>query len=109
MGRTGDNIGMWDYTADLINSRQRIDHSVSQYGVLGLWAATQLDVPIPAATWKTIDDTWRREQNPDGGWGYGSDNPASTPAMTAAGIATLFITQDMLQGAAPQPAGAAPL
>ena len=32
-----DNKGLWDY----LGKGDRIDHSVSQYGVLGLWACQQ--------------------------------------------------------------------
>ncbi len=100
--RKGDNAGLWGYWMTRDDDTRHIDHSVSQYGVLGFWAGAQLDVPVSADDWKLIDAAWRRQQNPDGGWSYngnGFDKVPSTASMTAAGIASLFITQDMLHGA----------
>jgi hypothetical protein len=102
LNQKGELAGLWGYWMNREMNGNDIDHSVSQYGVLGLWAGMQLDVPESADDWKLIDAVWRRTQNPDGGWSYhgtGSDNSASTASMTAAGIASLFITQDMLHGA----------
>jgi hypothetical protein len=97
-------IGLWDYD-DPTNNGRRIDHSVAQYGVLGLWGAVQAGATEPLtelrmAQWKTIEVAWRNHQYPSGGWSYKGDgvNPAEkvTASMTAAGVATLFITQDFL-------------
>jgi hypothetical protein len=94
----GDNRGLWDYGT---GKGPRIDHSVSQYGILGLWALQDSGAKVDQRYWKVFDEVWRSGQFPDGGWNYDStpqhkadnlrDNSAS---MTAAGIATLFITQD---------------
>ncbi|MDB5172264.1 MAG: Prenyltransferase and squalene oxidase repeat protein [Phycisphaerales bacterium] len=77
------------------------DHSVSQYGVLGLWALEQGGIDIPEGTWRMMDLAWRKHQNTDGGWSYrySPTDPLaiSTPPMTAAGVASLFITQDYTQ------------
>ena len=77
------------------------DHSVSQYGVLGLWAAEQAGIDIPDGTWHMMDLAWRKHQYSDGGWAYRyypTDKlSTSTPPMTAAGGASLFITQDYTQ------------
>ncbi len=77
-----------------------IDHSASQFGVLGMWAAEQLrPESVPDAYWTQVDARWVHDQQPDGGWFY-ADKPgagfhAGTQAsMTAAGVASLFITQD---------------
>ena len=79
----------------------RYDHSVSQYGVLGLWACAMLDAEVPEGAWQVIDAQWREHQNADGGWSYiHSEGKGSTASMTAAGVATLFITRDMLYGMA---------
>ena len=88
-----DNKGLWDY----LGKGKRVDHSVSQYGVLGLWACQQTGaIQISNDRWKIIEDAWRRDQLPDGGWNYGTMVTVPTPSMTAAGVATLFITQDYL-------------
>lgn len=97
------NIGLFDYTAA---ESARVDLSVSQFGVLGLWAADRYGAEVPATYWQAIDNAWLRWQQPDGGWAYNgqprwNDENASaqkptTLSMTAAGVATLFITQDYL-------------
>ncbi len=77
------------------------DHSASQFGVLGLWACNQVGAEVPTAFWKEAEAGWMKDQDPSGGWNYGkifSPRPPVTPSMTAAGIATLFITLDILHG-----------
>ena len=93
-------FGLYDYTMKF--EPDRIDHSVSQYAVLGMWAAEQTGLPVPEAYWKTVEQAWLRDQNKDGGWNYSeSAGDLSTGPMTAAGVATLFITQDYLRLRAP--------
>jgi hypothetical protein len=93
----GDNRGLWDYGT---GKGGRVDHSVSQYGILGLWALQEAGAKIDIRYWRIFDEVWRKDQFPDGGWAYNStpthkdDQPNPTASMTAAGIATLFITQD---------------
>jgi hypothetical protein len=91
--------GLFDYLLEP-KSRTRIDHSVSQYGVLGMWACERAGAEVDTAFWKSTEDAWIRDQIAgDGSWCYlkapSSKYPA-TAAMTAAGVATLFITQDYL-------------
>jgi hypothetical protein len=92
--------GLYLYTY-LTNKRDNmlIDHSVSQFGVLSNWACAQLGIEIPKQYWKDVDKRWTYDQQSDGGWFYsdkatGTDHPAEQASMTAAGVATLFITQD---------------
>ncbi len=88
--------GLYDYGVS--SKGERSDHSVSQYGVLGLWACEQENIEIPGKYWETLDAGWRRDQHADGSWSYdrkGKDSKG-TATMTAAGVATLFITQDEL-------------
>jgi len=82
---------------------RRYDHSNSQYGVLGLWAAAECNAEIPHQQWVDFDQGWRAHQLPDGGWSYMSEPNAetgvpakSTVSMTVAGIATLFLTQQQV-------------
>jgi hypothetical protein len=94
----GDARGFYDYSAT--NPRGRYSHSRSQYGVLGVWAAQQMGLEIPTGYWSMVEQAWIRHQDPSGGWTYerpgtGRNHPL-TPSMTAAGVATLFITQDYL-------------
>lgn len=74
------------------------DHSVSQYGVLGMWAISQLNIEIPDVYWQLVERAWKGHQYDNGGWSYKLDlnKRESTLSMTAAGLATLFITQEML-------------
>lgn len=101
----GENVGMYPY---YLYAGKRggggtdwYDHSVSQYGVLGMWAISQLNVEIPTAYWAMVEAGWKSHQRPTGGWGYRltdkkPDSTRETVAMTAAGLASLFITQEML-------------
>jgi len=75
------------------------DHSNSQYGVLGVWACEEV-MEIPTEYWELVDKGWKAQQYDDGGWTYGAKDATDTPkaSMTAAGVATLFITQDYLFG-----------
>ena len=72
------------------------DRSNSQYGVLGMWALAEAGGEVPTLYWQIVDAAWKRAQLRDGGWNYssGDENPVATPSMTAAGVATLFITED---------------
>jgi hypothetical protein len=102
LNRGGAGKGGWDYD-DPTGKGGRIDHSVSQYGVLGLWAASQCGYEVNPEVWELVDKTWRSHQFSDGGWNYDGDGKGvggsgePTASMTAAGVATLFITQDILR------------
>jgi hypothetical protein len=93
--------GLYDY---FIRPTERVDLSVSQYGVLGTWACAQLGIEVPAGDgrsganyWQLVEKRWKMLQDPkSGGWAY-EGGPGVTTSMTAAGVATLFITQDYLR------------
>lgn len=95
MRKAPEMRGMYRYTAD---EHDGYDHSASQYAVLGMWACEQAGAEAPKDYWKTVEAAWIRTQDRSGGWTYSTMSPDSkvTPAMAAAGIATLFITQDYL-------------
>ena len=69
------------------------DLSNSQYAVLGMWALAEGGMEVPIDYWKKVEDAWKKAQAEDGGWRYTPDREEAA-SMTAAGIATLFITQD---------------
>ena len=79
-------------------------NSTSQYGVLGMWACAQVGAEVPGEFWQRVEKGWLDCQGQDGSWAYESLRPlVGAPAnreprasMTAAGVATLFITQDYL-------------
>lgn len=110
----GRGKGLWDYGVAPIGGKRSetgtFDHSVSQFGVLGLWACSKAGIEIPPARWRELEQIWRSNQNVGGGWSYNGialpDNGSSTPGITAAGIATLLIIQDSV-GAAPLTSGVA--
>ncbi len=78
--------GLWNYT----EAAGRFDHSNSQFALLGLHAAAQAGVRIPAGTWRKAQQALLRNQNQDGGWAYQASGP-SYGSMTAAGVASLVI------------------
>jgi hypothetical protein len=71
------------------------DNSLAQYGALGLWEAAKRGVSVKPRYWQKLEERFVGNQHPDGGWNYRADQPA-TGSMTAAGLTTLFITQDYL-------------
>ena len=102
--KQGKAKGLYDY---LGAQRDRIDLSVSQYGVLGMWACSEF-VEVQPGYWREVEQAWLRWQQPDGGWAYngqpkvGGKTPKPvTASMTAAGIATLYLTQDFLVAGQP--------
>lgn len=101
--KEGAAKGLFDYQLDS-KRINRMDHSVSQYGVLGAWACQRSGAEISTAFWRSVQEAWIRDQAPDGSWSYGRPGASAATtgderggpraSMTAAGIATLFITQD---------------
>jgi hypothetical protein len=89
--RKGDSYGFYGY----FPGDEGYDRSNSQYGVLGMWAAEQAGAEVSRKYWEVQDEAWKRSQNQDGGWSYSGEGE-SKANMTAAGVATLFITQDYL-------------
>jgi hypothetical protein len=91
--RSGDGVGFYDYNT----GGKNYSHSRAQYAVLGLWAAAQSGIEVPAEYWKFVEKKWIADQDSSGGWAYYS-KPSSTypitPGMTAVGVATLFVTGD---------------
>lgn len=90
-GQSAVNRGLFDYQA----GGPRVDLSASQYGVLGCWAAAQRVDAFDTGFWAVTEKAWGDQQNEDGGWAYGGRGGGSTIQMTAAGVATLFITQEL--------------
>ena len=104
----GKTLGLYDYLLDPNRTGERFDHSVSQYGVLGVWACQRTGAEVSNAFWQMEEDAWIRDQAPDGSWAYGESGvtvgygknavrrSTATASMTVAGTATLFITQDYI-------------
>ena len=86
--------GAYHYVWDGIKPNEVLpgnwDNSNSQYGLLGTWAAILAGFSPPGMYWVRSEKHWRKWQNADGGWSY-SGHGASTRAMTAAGLASLYV------------------
>jgi hypothetical protein len=90
------DTGMYDATIN--PTGQTPDLSVSQYGVQGVWACAREGMEVSADYWTSVDKGWRAAQRKDGSWNY-SKPPADsrqTWPMTAAAVATLFMSQSEL-------------
>ncbi len=87
--------GAYSYSAAM---RGTFDNSNSQYGLLGVWAVAESDSGVPVAPqyWTSVEHHWAEAQNTDGSWNYARAGRPGYLAMTVAGVASLFITQDYL-------------
>ncbi|MHC4415486.1 MAG: hypothetical protein ACYS0G_09400 [Planctomycetota bacterium] len=88
-----EKAGGWTYQQTPTTTRR--DNSITQYGALAWWEAAKRGVPVDRRYWRLLEEHFLDMQLADGGWNYKGDGPA-TGSMTAAGLATLFITQDFL-------------
>jgi len=72
------------------------DLSNGQYGTLGAWALADAGMEIPMRYWSISDRFWRRTQTAAGDWPYGSGSKDGKESMGVAGIASVYVTSDML-------------
>lgn len=79
----------WRYTF----SSRDWDNSCTQYGVLGIWAASRAGLDPGDEFWAAMSKHFRGSQNQDGGWGY-TANASSTANMATAGLASMFLVFD---------------
>ena len=91
-------MNLFDYTHAAAKSQSRVDHSVSQYGLLGLWQASKRGIRVPRRYWESWVKHFIEAQLQDGGWNYGSDalDQVSSGGMTAAGLTALHVGQQEL-------------
>ncbi|MCK5805386.1 MAG: DUF4159 domain-containing protein [Lentisphaeria bacterium] len=71
------------------------DNSVTQYGVLGIWAACRGGFDPGEKFWRNRAAHFLKYQNRDGGWGYVASS-SSSANMATAGLATQFLVYDKL-------------
>jgi hypothetical protein len=81
--------GDWYYPGPSIGG----DTSISQYGVLGLWAAARAGVTIPPLVWDKAAAWHVANQMKGGGFTYQPGNGVvnATSSMTAAGTSSLLV------------------
>ncbi len=90
--------GAWFYNTDN-NQPNYGDTSITQYAILGLWAASRAGVDVPVETWEKTAQWLIRTQVGDGGFAYhpyeapnsASEQRTSRNTMTAAGTGCLLI------------------
>ena len=90
--------GGWFYPNEAERMNQG-DTSITQYAVLGLWAASRAGVDVPIEVWEKTAQWLIQTQYADGGFAYHpprSVGPIIT--MTAAGTGTLLIIRRELFG-----------
>lgn len=82
--------GFWNY----LGADKHGDTSVTQYGALGLWAASRAGIKVPPEAWDKMAGWLIRSQIASGGWQYRPTSPgreAETQSMTVAGASSLFV------------------
>jgi len=91
-----DLYGTYSYTSAGRPS-QSADHSNTQFGILGVWAAARNGVEVPKEYWELVYKHWSITQNPEGGWNYGvAASARSKDTMTAAGLASTLVAFENL-------------
>ncbi|HTL28759.1 MAG TPA: DUF4159 domain-containing protein, partial [Tepidisphaeraceae bacterium] len=78
------------------NFKQGWDNSNSQYGLLGVWSASEAGLEVPMTYWAQVEKHWNSTQLSNGQWGYGAYHNYGSLSMTVAGLASLFVTHDQL-------------
>jgi HEAT repeats len=90
-----DPKGYWNY----LHGDMYGDCSVTQYGILGLWAAERVGIKVPRAAYDKAA-AWLMVSNQDnrGGFSYrpSRDGKAATLSMTVAGTSSLLIARRYL-------------
>ena len=88
--------GGWNYVS-LGGSGGRYDFSNTQMALLALREAALAGCEIPDVIWQRTQALYFKAQQQDGSWGYteGQKTPGYG-SMTAAGLASIFITMDNL-------------
>jgi hypothetical protein len=96
----GRSDGGWRYHCPRIAEEGMSDNSNTQFAVLGLWAARRHGLGVDDAL-QECEKHFRQTQRDDGGWGYSTAEPDSTPSMTCAGLLGVAAGYGARNGAAP--------
>jgi len=87
--------GGWNYTP-LGGGGGRFDFSNTQMAILALREAALAGAEIPSIVWRRAQELYFQQQQKNGGWGYTLKDKGTRGSMTAAGLASIFITMDNL-------------
>ena len=87
--------GGWNYTS-LGGSGGRYDFSNTQMAILALREAALAGVEVPRFVWERAQKLYFGNQHNDGSWGYQGSGGEGHGSMTAAGLASIFITMNNL-------------
>jgi hypothetical protein len=88
-------LGGWRYQLD----RSDYDFSVTQWPILAMYEAGRMGIEFPPSPLVKARGLYFQNQRPDGGWAYQGNSMASYGSMTAAGLASLFIINDLVEPA----------
>lgn len=89
------SFGAWYYP----NQGDHGDTSITQYGLLGLWAATRMGREVPRDVWTRAGRWLLDNQTADGAFSYHPhEKMPPTFSMTAAGTGSLMLIRIMLYG-----------
>ncbi len=95
--------GAWTYPTENSGSRDFGDTSITQYAILGLWAAARAGVEVPTETWERAAKWLLMTQRREGGFTYHPAEPSAqnfagdaTGTMTVAGTGSLLVIRHVL-------------
>ena len=96
--------GGWFYPHGEGGGSEFGDTSITQYAILGLWAASRAGVEIPVETWERTAKWLQLTQSRDGGFSYhpaennnlNQTTVSATGSMTVAGTGTLLVIRHVL-------------
>lgn len=72
------------------------NNSASQVALAAVSAAASAGVEVPEWFWRRAQQHWLSAQTAEGGWSYASARAPAYGSMTAAGLASLYLCQDVL-------------
>lgn len=87
--KQGERAGSWSYGQGGVIAG---DNSNTQFAVLALHEAERAGAKVNAQVWRLAADYYRREQNPDGSWGY-QPQLSGSGSMTSAGIGAWVVCE----------------
>lgn len=115
LSRAQNRNGMWTY--HLLRQKMtdsvlyKGDNSNTQFAILALWQLSEAGIEPSVTTLRRCEKHFFETQLKDGGWGYLPEQKRgdamikapSTPSMSATGLATMYIFQDLLHARGGRP------